>query len=141
MGKALVIQDGSFGPNAIYSGSNYEYIDNSFTWGKGGISQPGISSGNTNPTMCMVGLPLEYANEDLYYFAANGYKISALLASDYASPTSRQYTFSQFNPALSNIMIPSGKYYEIAVERESGENANLADGPSALLLRQEVESS
>lgn len=138
MGKALVIQGGSFGLNAIYSGSNYEYINNSFTWGKGGISIPGTSSGNTNPTMCMVGLPLEYADEDLFYVAANGYKIAALLKSDYPSPGNNQYTYTQYSPALDSLIIPAGKYYEIAIERADGENAVLSDGPSALLLRREV---
>lgn len=139
MGKAIVIQGGAFGPNAIYSGGNYEYINNSFTWGKGGISQPGISSGSTNPTMSMVGLPLEYADEDLFYVAANGYKIAAILKSDYPSPGNNQYTYSQYSPMLDSLIIPAGKYYEIAIARADGENAVLADGPGALLLRREVE--
>lgn len=140
MGKALVIQGGQFGLNAIYSGGRYIYVNNSFTWGKGGINTPGASSGSTNPTMSMVGLPLEQANGGtLVFFGANGYKISALLTSDVPSPTSKQFSYSEFNPFLDNITIPSGKYFEIAVARTDAQNADLLDGPSALLLRQEVE--
>lgn len=140
MGKALVIQGGQFGLNAIYSGGRYIYVNNSFTWGKGGINTPGASSGSTNPTMSMVGLPLEQANGGpLVFLGANGYKISALLTSDVPSPTSKQFSYSEFNPFLDNITIPSGKYFEIAVARTDAQNADLLDGPSALLLRQEVE--
>lgn len=139
MGRALVVQDGSFGPNAIYSGSNYEYINNSFTWGKGGISTPGVSSGSTNKTMSMVGLPLEYASEDLYFFAANGYKIGALLTSNYPSPGNKQYSFVEYSPPLNNILVPSGQYYEIAIETTDGTNADLSVAASALLLRREIE--
>lgn len=138
MGKALVIRDANFGANAIYSRGSYIYINNTFTWGKGGISRPGISSGSTNPTMSMVGLPLEQADENLFFVAANGYKIQALLTSDYPSPGTNQYTYTQYATPLDNITIQSGKYYEIALTRISGENSNIADGPSALLLRQEA---
>lgn len=141
MGKAIVIQGGQFGPNAIYSGGHYIYVNNSYTWGKGGINTPGVSSGSTNPVMSMVGLPLEQANEgDLVLFGANGYKINALLTSDVPSPpTTSQYTYTLFNPTLDSITIPSGKYFEISVSRTDAQNADLSDGPSALLLRQEVE--
>ena len=138
MGKALVIQGGSFAANAIYNGT-YSYSNNSFTWGKGGINNPGTSSGSTNPTMSMVGLPLEHAEEELYFVGSNGYKIFALLTSDLPSPTLKQSTFVQFESPLDGITIDSGKYYQIAVTRIDEENADLSDGPSSLLLRQALQ--
>lgn len=141
MGKALIIKGGNFGLNAVYSGSGYIYVDNTFTWGKGGINRPGESSGATNPAMSMVGLPLEYASEELTFFGANGYKISAFLTSDLSSPSTSpagQYSYTQYTTPVDSLTIPSGKYYEISVIREDGNNADLSDGPSALLLRQEV---
>ena len=138
MGKALVIQGANFGPNAIYSGGRYTYLNNNFTWGKGGISTAGSSSGVINPAMSTVGLPLEYASEDLTFFAANGYKIYSTLTSNYPSPTSSQYTYNTYNQYLDSITIPSGKYFQICLYRVNEENADLSDGPSSLLLRQEV---
>lgn len=137
MGKSLVIRDANFGANAIYSRGSYIYINNTFTWGKGGINNPGTSSGSTNPAMSMIGLPLEHASESLFFVAANGYKIHSILTSDYPSPaTASQYTYTQYSTLLDNITVPAGKYYEICVSKTGGGNANIADGPSALLLRQ-----
>lgn len=142
MGKALVIQGGTFGPNAIYSGGRYIYVNNNFTWGKGGIDSPGVSSGTTNPAISMVGLPLEHAEEELYFAGANGYKIYGLLTSDLASPSSspsdHEYSYTVFDPMLDGVTIPSGKYYQICIYRANEENADVSAGPSSLLLRQEV---
>lgn len=138
MGKALVIQGGAFGANAIYGNGGYIYVNNSFTWGKGGIDNAGTSSGSTNATMSMVGLPLARANGELVFVGANGYKIRALLTSDLPSPGTNQYTYTNYSTPVDDITIPSGKYYQISVMRTDSQNADLSDGPSALLLRQEV---
>ena len=139
MGKALVIRDANFSSNAIYSRGSYIYVNNTFTWGKGGISTPGTSSGSTNPVMSMVGLPLELAEENLFFVAANGYKIYAILTSNYPSPaTASQYTYTMYSTPIDSITVPSGKYYQICVTRPDSQNANINDGPSALLLRQEA---
>ena len=142
MGKALVIQGGNFGPNAIYSGGRYTYVNNNFTWGKGGINTPGTSSGSTNAAMSMVGLPLEHAEEELYFVGANGYKIQSLLTSDLPSPSSvpsaHEYTYAAFSPYLDGVTIPSGKYFQINIARADGENADVSAGSTSLLLRQEV---
>ena len=138
MGKSLVIRDANFGANAINSRGSYIYINNTFTWGKGGINQPGTSTGSTNTAMSMIGLPLEHASEDLFFVAANGYKIHSILTSNYSSPAANQYTYTEYDQLLDNITVPAGKYYEICVSQTGGGNANIADGPSALLLRQEA---
>ena len=134
MGKKLIIKGADFLANSI----SENWIINTYTWGKGGINTPGVSSGSTNPVMSMVGLPLEQANGgDLVFRGANGYKINALLTSDVPSPASGQYTYTVFDPTLDTITVPSGKYFEISVSRTDAQNADLSDGPSALLLLQD----
>ena len=137
MGKAIIIQDTDFSANAIYTGAEYTYEENNFTWGKGGIDVPGQASGNTNPAMSMVGLPLPKASEKLVYVGANGYKISAILTSDVASPTyqAHNYNYEQFDSPLDSVVVPNGKYYEIEIYRISDENADTSDGYKSLLLR------
>lgn len=140
MGKRLVIRDADFSFNAIEQTIEYELVNNTFTWGKGGIDTPGSSSGSTNPTMSMTGLPLEQntGDKELVLVGANGYKIRALLYSTKPSPSSGQYTYETYDPQLNSIHVPAGMYYEISVTKQDGTNANTADGAGALLIRQEV---
>lgn len=141
MGKRLVIRDADFSADAIARTIEYEYVENTFTWGKGGIDIPGSSSGSTNSTMSMIGLPLAQntGGKSLLLVAANGYKIRAYLYSTIPSPVYQsEYTFETYEPQLDSIIIPVGKYYQISVTKQDGTNADTTEGASALLIQQEV---
>lgn len=139
MGKKLVIRGANFLENAAFYGNEYVYENNSFEWGKGGIASAGQSSGSTNATMSMIGLPLEYASSSKTFVAANGYGIKALLTSNVASPSvSSQYEYTQYDTLLEDITIQQGKYFQLAVTKIDGTNADITEGAGALLIQRRV---
>lgn len=137
MGKRIIIRDANFQANGIEISDIYDYVNNDYTWGKGGIDTPGSSSGSTNATMSMIGLPLEYTEDALTLIAANGYGIRALLTSNNASPSRpSEYSYSTYNTLLETITIPGQKYFEISISKINGDNANITEGAQSLLIRQ-----
>lgn len=142
MGKRLVIKGADFSDNALETGGSVILVNNNYSWAKGGITQPGSSSGSTNPTMSMVGLPLQQATEAITFVVANNYGISGVLTSDIASPSqSSQYTYLQYpsGSELETITIPSGKYFQISLRNKTGSNADITLGQSSLLIRQIIQ--
>lgn len=142
MGKRLVIKGADFSANALDTGGSVTWVNNAYTWGKGGISIPGQSSGSTNLVMSMVGLPLQQATEAITFVVANNYGISGVLTSDIASPSQpSQYTFLQYpsGSELETVTIPSGKYFQISLRNKTGSNADISLGQSSLLIRKIIQ--
>lgn len=139
MGKKLIIKDADFSRNAIDGQSQGTWVENSYTWGKGGITGAGQSSGSTNDTMSMIGLPLPQASEIMTFKASNGYLFQAYFTSDIPTPTNNQMEYVEYkNVPVSDIpgqiIIPSGKYFSFAVMRQDGTNADITEGHQALLI-------
>lgn len=139
MGKRLVIKGADFSVNALDTGGSVTWVNNAYTWGKGGISQPGQSSGSTNPVMSMIGTPLTYAQQSIEFRCANGYEIFATALSDVPNPqrvgSGYNWTYTQ-DLTLQSYTVPAGKYFEISLRRMSGENADITVAQSSLLIKQ-----
>ena len=143
-GTCTIYASISEGTNYLSASTSYTltvelWNENNFTWGKGGIAWPGSSSGNTNPAMSMIGLPLTYASVNTVLKAANGYRIQGVVTSNYASPTWDEglYDYVEYtaSTAPATITIPAGKYYEIAIYRTNESNADISVGYKSLLIK------
>ena len=109
--------------------------NNSFQWGKGGITSPGNSSGSTNASMSMVGLPLTKTDGETTFIAANGYEIMAVLTAD--NPNGNNYSYTD-NMHVEQTTIPTNRYYEICIRRIDGQNADVSVGYKSLLIKDAV---
>lgn len=109
--------------------------NNSFQWGKGGITSPGNSSGSTNASMSMVGLPLAKTESETTFIATNGYEIMAVLTAD--NPNGNNYSYTD-NMHVEQTTIPANRYYEICIRRIDGQNADVSVGYKSLLIKDAV---
>lgn len=112
-------------------------VNNSYTWGKGGINIPGESSGSDNPVMSMVGHPLDKTTGAIYLIASNGYKVHSIFLSDASSSpiNVNQGNYIQFSEPIDSISVPPNIWFEAAVTRTSGENADISVGNKSLLIK------
>lgn len=139
MGKKLIIKDADFSQNAIDGQSQGTWVENSYTWGKGGISNVGQSSGSTNHAMSMIGLPLSQASTAMVFKTSNGYVFLSYLTADIPNPSLSQANYISFeNTSASDIpeqiTIPSGKYFEFSLRKLDGTNADITEGHQSLLI-------
>ena len=140
MGKYVTIKAADFSAVAVEEVSPAgTWVNNNFTWGKGGINTPGTSSGSTNPAMCMIGLPLAQASSNTTLKAANGYRILGVLTSDVATPDwdlqNWDYVEYSAEDAPATVLIPAGKYYQIAISKIDLSNADTTEGAQSLLIK------
>ena len=142
MGKLLIIKNADFSNVAVNKVTPIpegDWINNAFAWGKGGINEPGKSSGSTNFAMSMIGLPLEQANSATILKASNGYRIFGVLIADVANPSwePSAYNYVQYDDASTapaTVTIPADKYYEITICTLDGSNADITEGAQSLLI-------
>lgn len=131
MGKILIIKGADFRANSITE----NWIYNNYTWGKGGITNPGESSGSVNALMSMVGLPLQQANTPITFRASGGYVFNGYLTADLANPTIHQIEYQEFTGAIpDSLTVPAGKYFQISIKKSDGSNADITEGPQSLLI-------
>lgn len=131
MGKKLIIKGADFLTNGFFEIWTY----NNYTWGKGGITSPGQSSGSVNATISMIGLPLQLATTPITFRASRGYIFQGYLTADLANPNITQIEYQQFTDAIPDrLTIPAGKYFQIAIKKSDGSNADITEGPQSLLI-------
>lgn len=135
-------------PMTYTANFNYiEYENNSFTWGKGGITKAGQSSGSTNNTMSTIGNSSGayiLAEHTTTLKAANGYKISAYILSPTQATTGSIVNQTYYHALgsspsgwLDKLVIEKGKYYQVAINRVDGTNANTSEGSISLLVHED----
>lgn len=136
MGKKLIIKGADFSANAVDTAIVEVWVNNTFSWGKGGISRPGVSSGSTNSAMSMTGLPLQYAEREMRFRTQLGYTFAGILTSEQSSPPATSgYTYRN-DLSGTEYTVPAGTYYEFQIMRSDGQNADITQGPSALQILQ-----
>lgn len=118
------------------------WVNNDYTWGNGGISMWGTSSGTTNASMSIISPAPQASPDALSLKATNGYRIGAVMKNTVNKGSGANYsyeTYSSSDPAVYEITIPAGYYFIISLVRINGENADLSDAPSALQIAVTVD--
>lgn len=134
-------------PMTYTANFNYiEYENNSFTWGKGGITKAGQSSGSTNESMSTLGNSSGayiLAEHTTTLKAANGYKINGYVSSPSQATTGSTVNQTYYHglgssPSgwLDKLVIEKGKYYQVAIGRTDNANANTSEGSISLLVHE-----
>lgn len=140
MASLIVVKNADFSSVALdkVNVGSIAWVENNFTWGKGGISDKGTSSGSTNHAMSVIA-PMPYASNKVVLKAANGYYFHGLLKDTTNSNThTSDYLFTSWtaNDCPDTIEIPAGFYYQVSIAKLNGTNADLADAHSSLLIQQ-----
>ncbi len=140
MASLIVVKNADFSSVALdkVNVGSVAWVENNFTWGKGGIYDKGSSSGSTNPAMSVIA-PLPYASNKVVLKAANGYRLNALLKDTTNNKThtsNYSYTSWTADDYPDTIEIPAGFYYQVCIAKLDGTNADLADAHSSLLIQQ-----
>lgn len=140
MASLIIVKNADFSSVALdkVDIGSVAWLENHFTWGKGGINTKGTSSGATNRGMSMIS-PLPYASRKTILKAANGYVLKAVLRDTTpTSPNTGNYSFVQYpdGDLPETLEIPAGYYYQVNIVRLDGENADITEGHNSLLIQE-----
>lgn len=116
-----------------YNPSSETWVNNTYTWNKGGITMWGNSSGSTNPTMSIVN-PCPQATSAITLKPSNGYRIFGVSISPDNSTIESYTEYKNSKDAPSEVTIDAGKYFQISITTISGDNADITQGAQSLLI-------
>lgn len=140
MASLIIVKNADFSSVALdkVDIGSVAWLENNFTWGKGGISTKGTSSGVTNRGMSMIS-PLPYASRKTILKAANGYALKSVLRDTTpTTPNTKNYSFVSYDDDgyPETLEIPAGYYYQVNIVRLDGENADITEGHNSLLIQE-----
>lgn len=118
-----------------YESSDETWVNNTYTWNKGGITGWGKSSGSTNATMSIVN-PCPQATSAITLKPSNGYRILGVSTSLDNRTIENYIEYKNSKDAPSEVTIDAGKYFQISITTISGGNADITQGAQSLLIFQ-----
>lgn len=140
MASVIIVKNADFSSVALdkVDIGSVAWVENHFAWGKGGISTKGTSSGSTNRGMSTIS-PLPYASKKTILKAANGYALKSILRDTTpTAPNTDNHSYVTYPDGSypETLEIPAGYYYQVAIVRLNGENADITEGHNSLLIQE-----